>query len=985
MCWVVAVHAREVFKNFIWHAANLGLVPGSDKGNSLTDRNKFRQPNCISFSPSLLSAQRNPTRNSTRTHPMWPRPKKSFPDPAAPLPGWLPWLEHAGPAGTVLLIAALEIAAWRRFNLPNPPALLVLTVVFSAFAGSFRAGFISAGLAWIYFCHALGEPGQVLVFTQGNLEQLIVWTFVLPLLVTMVGLLRRHALRQAARRLREIEERFRLLAGTLEDQALLSLDRDGRIRSWNFGASRIHGWGAEEIIGQPLARLYAPGDAELGLPTKELAKAAAGGRLELEGERARKDGSTFQAAVIFTSLQDDKGKLRGYLMRLRDLSRTTPAEAALMDRAHQQVAVAALGQSALVGIDPQTLMDHAAMFVMQTLKVEFCDILELQPDGKSLLLKAGAGWKEGVIGQTTVIASPGSMAAYTLASAEPVIVKDLGAITQFQVPPFLRDHGVHSCISLIIAGQEKTLGILEAHTTRARVFTEDDFHFLQGVANVLATAHARKRAEAENEHLAAFAQFNPNPMLEFAADGALTYVNDATRTMVTTLQKTDPLEILPADASAIIKHCLDHGANRLGLESTLSGRTISWSFFPIPAINRVHVYAVDITERLNLEAQFRQSQKMEAIGQLAAGVAHDFNNLLTIMQGHVARLLGRGPAPEQTEPLQQVLAATDRAASMTRQLLAFGRRQVMLPRALDLRETVANMTKMLERLIGEEVSLRVEKRDTLPPVFADPSMMEQILLNFVVNARDAMPPGGGEITVRTAAVEVDAAHVARQPGARPGTFVCLSVTDTGSGMDAATQARIFEPFFTTKEVGKGTGLGLATVFGIVQQHAGWIEVQSAPGQGSTFSVLLPATAQAVASAAPAEAAPVTPARGGHETILLVEDEPVLRDLAKAILSDAGYTILEAGEGVEALAQWRQHGDRIDLLLTDMVLPGGMSGRSLAEMISSEKPALKVIFTTGYSPDQLGEDSGIREGLNFLQKPYHPPALIKTVRACLDAK
>ena len=932
---------------------------------------------------------------------MWPRPKISSADapPAnrvaasrrteaeepALLPGSPPWLEHAGPVATVVLIVALEITAWRPFNIPNPPALLVLTVVFSAFVGSFRAGLISAGLTWIYFCHALGEPGQVLAFNKANLQQLIVWSVVLPLLVIMVGLLRRHALRQAGRRLREIEERFRLLAGTLQDQALISLDRDGKVRSWNFGASRIHGWRAEEITGQPLAHLYAPGDVQVGLPGKELAKAAAEGRLELEGERARKDGSTFRARVIFSALQDDKGKLRGYLMRLRDLTHTTPAEAALIDRAHQQVAVAALGQSALVGIDPQTLMDHAAMFVMQTLQVDFCDILELQPDKKTLLLKSGAGWKDGIIGHVTITADPDSMAAYTLQSAEPVIVKDLGTITNFQVPPFLRDHGIRSSISLIIPGQDGTLGLLEAHTTRARSFNEDDFHFLQGVANVLATAHARKLAETENEHLAAFAQFNPNPVLEFAADGALTYFNDATRNMVVALQKNDPVEILPADSAAIIKECLDHNTNRLGLETTLSSRTISWSFFPIPAINRVHVYAVDITERLSLEAQFRQSQKMEAIGQLAAGVAHDFNNLLTIMQGHVARLLGKNPDAAQIEPLEQVLAATDRAASMTRQLLAFGRRQVMLPRALDLRDVTANMTKMLERLIGEEIALRVERLDKLPPVFADPAMMEQILLNFVVNARDAMPSGGGEITVRIAAVDVDAAYVARQPGARPGAFVRLSVSDNGSGMDAATQARIFEPFFTTKEVGKGTGLGLATVFGIVQQHEGWIEVESEVGQGTTFSVLLPATDQAVESAAPAEAAPVAPTRGGSETILIVEDEPMLRELAKAILSDAGYTILEAGEGVEALAQWRQHRDEIDLLLTDMVLPGGMSGRALAGMLTPEKPTLKVIFSTGYSPDQLGEDSGIREGLNFLQKPYHPPTLVKVVRACLDAK
>jgi PAS domain S-box-containing protein len=390
----------------------------------------------------------------------------------------------------------------------------------------------------------------------------------------------------------------------------------------------------------------------------------------------------------------------------------------------------------------------------------------------------------------------------------------------------------------------------------------------------------------------------------------------------------------------------------------------------------------DMTERLNLEAQLRQSQKMEAVGQLAAGVAHDFNNVLTIIQGHVDLLLSKAELPENfRKPLEQVAAAADQAGTLTKHLLTFSRKQVMQVRRRDLNEIVRGTADMLQRLLGENIALQLQYAPAVLPINADVGMIEQTIVNLALNARDAMP-GGGQLRVATDTMEFGVAGAPQHPEAREGRFACLTVADTGTGMDEATLNRIFEPFFTTKEAGKGTGLGLATAYGIVQQHGGWIEVSSAVGSGTLFSLYLPLCAEAAKTEA-LDRAPSPPPRG-HEMILLVEDETNLRLLVSSLLEYYGYRVLEAVHGKDALRIWREKAGEIDLLLTDMMMPEGVSGWELAGQLQREKPGLKVIYTSGYSVDLLGRDGVLHEGLNFLPKPYHPDTLAKTVRNCLDA-
>jgi len=391
----------------------------------------------------------------------------------------------------------------------------------------------------------------------------------------------------------------------------------------------------------------------------------------------------------------------------------------------------------------------------------------------------------------------------------------------------------------------------------------------------------------------------------------------------------------------------------------------------------------DVTERKHLEEQFRQSQKMEAVGRLSGGVAHDFNNLLGVIIGY-GEIVQEGTAADS--PLRtcvdEMLKAGHRAAGLTRQLLAFSRQQVMDPKVLDLNSVVKDMEKMLKRLISEDIQLKTDLDPALARIKADQGQIEQVLMNLAVNARDAMP-NGGELTITGSNFRMDQDFVRRYPyPVLVGDYVLLSVSDNGIGMDAATRARVFEPFFTTKEKGKGTGLGLSTVYGVVKQSGGYIEVHSEPGAGATFKIYLPKVEEALD---PQKQAVELPASlRGTETVLLVEDEIALRTLSRQLLKLCGYDVLEAASGAEALRISQEHTERIHLLLTDVVMPG-MSGRVLADQIVKQRPDTQVVYMSGYTGQTVGEHGVLAEGSFFLPKPFTREALARKVRRALDGR
>jgi signal transduction histidine kinase/ActR/RegA family two-component response regulator len=395
----------------------------------------------------------------------------------------------------------------------------------------------------------------------------------------------------------------------------------------------------------------------------------------------------------------------------------------------------------------------------------------------------------------------------------------------------------------------------------------------------------------------------------------------------------------------------------------------------------------EVAERKEAQRALQASQelllrqeRLAAVGQFAAGLAHEFNNVMTIIQGHASLLMDNPSLDEDSiRSLAVINDGVERTARLVKQMLAFSRKQVMQQKPLDVKETLADTAEMLGRLLGTQVALRFEIADGVPPILADPDMFQQIIVNLVVNARDAMS-SGGQLTIR-AAVACFADAPPPRSERRPGQFVRLSVTDTGSGMDTATVNHLFEPFFTTKDVGKGMGLGLASVHGMVNQNQGWIEVQSKIGQGTTFDIYFPVTGQAPNKAAIKPA--VLEVRRDRVTVMIVEDEDVLREMLREILESQGYQVLAAATGLEALRLWEENRGRIGLLLTDIVLPDGMSGQDLVIKLREDAPRLPVILSSGHSQEMLQADQGTTEGCSFLTKPYRPAQLIQAVREALD--
>lgn len=517
----------------------------------------------------------------------------------------------------------------------------------------------------------------------------------------------------------------------------------------------------------------------------------------------------------------------------------------------------------------------------------------------------------------------------------------------------------------------------------------------------------RKRAEEalrySEEHFRSLIENASDIITVLQGDGTIRYLSPSTERVLGynphTLVGRNALEFVHASDAPYVTNVFTDVIQNPGLtrsvELRVRHRDGSWHILEAIGKNlrdefggqNLIVNARDITERKRAEEalyrsqeQLRQSQKMEAVGRLAGGVAHDFNNLLTAIRGYSELLLtSLSPEDPLREDIEEIKKAATRAASLTYQLLVFSRRQVFTSQVLDLNTVVINTEKMLRRLIGEDINLVTRLEPMLGCVKADPGQIEQVILNLAINARDAMPQGG-TLIIETANVELDTASARQHIGAQAGSYVMLAVTDTGCGMDAETRSHIFEPFFTTKEQGKGTGLGLSTVYGIVTQNDGHISVYSELGRGTTFKIYLPQV-NGVVEAAAEERILSTPLQG-LETILVVEDEEAVRRLARRVLRESGYTVLEAHHGSEALLICERYEGPIPLLLTDVVMPG-MGGRELAERLRPLRPEMKVLYMSGYADNAIFHHTMLGPDAAFLEKPFTPELLTRKVRAVLD--
>jgi PAS domain S-box-containing protein len=511
-------------------------------------------------------------------------------------------------------------------------------------------------------------------------------------------------------------------------------------------------------------------------------------------------------------------------------------------------------------------------------------------------------------------------------------------------------------------------------------------------AEELQRRHAEAALRANEERFRALVENSSDALMLVDAEGRMTYLSpswmrilgwtsaDTLRQSIFDVVHPDdrPLvgarmaDTLADPSKTIVEHVRFHHADG----SWRVMEAVGVNHLAEPSVASIVVNARDITERRRLEEALRQSQKLEAVGQLAGGVAHDFNNLLTAILGYCQLLLEDLPEPSPIRAdLLEIQAAGDRAAAVTRQLLAFSRRELLHPRIVDINALVMQLERVLRRLITEQIELVTVLAPGLSPVHVDPVAVEQVLVNLAVNARDAMP-GGGQITIETADVELDDRDPLTRIAMRPGRYVMIVVGDTGDGMDAATQARVFEPFFTTKEQGKGSGLGLATIYGVVKQSGGYIWVESEPGRGTKFKVYLPPAAAPETS----RTTPPGDELAGWETVLLVEDEDAVRALAREVLRRHGYVVLEARHGVDGLRVAERHMDDIHLLVTDVVMPR-MSGRELAQRLGTVRPKMKTLFVSGYTNHALMPDD--LPGASFLPKPFTPAGFARCVRDILD--
>jgi PAS domain S-box-containing protein len=543
-----------------------------------------------------------------------------------------------------------------------------------------------------------------------------------------------------------------------------------------------------------------------------------------------------------------------------------------------------------------------------------------------------------------------------------------------------------------------TIGVLVVqHYQNEKAYDIRDLEFLDSVGGHIALAIERRRAEDALRKSASMFRllFNHNPLPTWVFDKEtlrFLQVNDAAVRQygysTAQFEGMTVLDILPPSEHADFREYLlnskqDQQHKAHWKHSRKDGKVVDAEIIAHQleyAGRAVHlIVAQDVGERQLLEEQLRQAQKMEAVGRLAGGVAHDFNNLLMVIKGHTELLLNALPAGDHSvRKIELIDRAADRAASLTRQLLAFSRMQVLQPRVMSLNNVVEEMGRLIPRLIGEDVELVIRTSPDLGAIRADASQMEQVIMNLAVNARDAMP-NGGRLLIETSNAELDRSYSNTRPIVQPGNYVLLAVSDTGMGMDAETQARIFEPFFTTKEQGKGTGLGLSTVYGVVKQSGGFVWVYSEVGKGTSFKIYLPRVDQPVEKNG--AAIPLAEAPRGTETVLLAEDEADVRELAREFLEAAGYTVIEARNGQEALKLAAEHSAEIDLLVTDLVMPG-MTGQQLAALLQQSHAGLGVIFMSGYSEHAATEAAQSGSSVRILTKPFNRGALLRAVREVL---
>jgi two-component system, cell cycle sensor histidine kinase and response regulator CckA len=716
-----------------------------------------------------------------------------------------------------------------------------------------------------------------------------------------------------------------------------------------------------------------------------------------EWRHQKKNGEVADVSVIRHLIQH-YGRDAG-LGVVQDITARKNNEQEITSRACQQAALAEMARRALEGLDLDATFHETARMVAETLGVDLCGVFDWNPADSHLVLRAGIGWKPDILSSAAVNNIRNSELGCALLQTEPIVIEDAQHETRYERSPLLATNGVMSSMAIVIPGVARPFGVLSAHSKTRRVFRRHEIEFLQSVAQFFAAVIARRRSEqalqASEARHREFVEHTPYGVYRANMFGKFVDVNPA---LVRMLGYSSAEELVAKPLSAIYGKVEDTDLliSQYAEAGVVSGVEIPWkrkdtSTIIVRLAGRavpdstgnplnLEIIVQDVTERRELEKQLRQAQKFEAIGQLAGGIAHDFNNVLGAVIGWAELGLEQASdRPRLREYFKKIGDQASRAAGLTRQLLAFARRQVLAPQNIQINGVVTGIFGLLESILGKNIQIETKLCKQPAGVRADPTQLEQVLMNLCLNARDAMPQGG-LLSIETKISQVpDELQI---QGFAHGSYVQLIVTDTGTGMDAGTREHIFEPFFTTKEPGKGTGLGLATVFGIVNQHDGYIKVISEPGHGSTFDIALPCVPAEPLRAKPSERQRET-VRGGSEILLLAETHEGVREIARVALERAGYRVLIANDGLNAIEQFRANSG-IALVVMDLVMPR-MGGHAAIAQMRALRPDFPVIFTTGYSAESAAIVNA-QDGRDVvLQKPYETCLLLRHVRELLDKR
>ena len=759
-------------------------------------------------------------------------------------------------------------------------------------------------------------------------------------------------------RQRRIETQLRFQSQLLDSvrESIVACDLDGIVRYWGRGAERLFGYSLVEVLARPLAEVVdVGGESDWRIRLLHILQHGV-----WRGERIqqRKSGEKFSAQSTSSLIRDEAGEPLGIVTIDRDISDKRVAEDAFKDLLAQQSAILNALPFAIVLIDAEGIVlavnDGWLMFQGH----------EHPSSGRC---RVGDNYFEAL----KRIGAEGAAFAFDLAQLLQQILQGTKEVANLDFTT------------------ETTAGSQWYRAIASPLGNEHAKNVVIAFAEITETRLTQEALRQQTEMLHAVLENIPVMLDIVGPDGEIRYLNrEQERVLGWSLEEAKARDVMrdyypdPVYHDEVIKHIreLDTGWYDC-LTTTKDGKKVvtSWANIRLSDDSRVGI-GIDLTERKKLEEQFLQSQKMESIGRLAGGIAHDFNNLLSAILGYAEFAASALPEGDPVRAdIEQIDAAGRRAADLTRRLLTFARKQVFQPRVVDINELVLRTHKMLRRLIGEDIELVTLPHAVASRVMLDPGQFEQVLVNLAVNSRDAMPQGG-KLTIETNDTHLDATKARMHGVELPGKYIEIDVTDTGVGIPPEVRARIFEPFFTTKEQGKGTGLGLATSYGIVRQSGGYIWVYSEVGKGTAFKILLPGVDSGISVDFEAEAA--APAHGGSETILVVEDESMVRNMAVRALKQAGYQVIQADSGNSALDVLRNHKDELHLLLTDVVMPL-MGGRELAQNLLRDRPNTKVLFMSGYTEDAIIHHDHLVEGTAFIAKPWTPHELIRAVRQLLD--